>query len=66
MIARLFRRALTLARYRMARAAPRTITGRRPVVLCEADLDERLALRRASRVARSDASRKGWRTRRAR
>lgn len=64
MIFNLFRRLTTRARYRMARAAPLTITGRRPVILCEADLEERLARRRANRGARSAASRLGWSTRR--
>lgn len=59
-----FTRLITRARYRMARAAPLTIVGRRPVVLSEADLDARLAERRAHRAARSDGSRKGWETRR--
>lgn len=59
-----FTRFITRARYRIARAAPLTIAGRRPVVLCEADLDERLARRRANRGVRSAASQRGWSTRR--
>lgn len=56
-------RTITAIRFRMARAAPLTVAGRRPVVLTEADLDAALARRRAGREQRAAASRKGWETR---
>lgn len=57
-------RLIRRIRFRMGRAAPLTLAGRRPVVLTEADLDAALARRRANREARSAACRKGWATRR--
>lgn len=57
-------RTITAIRFRMARAAPLTVAGRRPVVLTEADLDACLERRRANRAARSAAARSGWATRR--
>ena len=56
-------RTITAIRFRMARAAPLTVAGRRPVVLTESDLDAALARRRAGREQRAAASRKGWATR---
>lgn len=52
-------------RFALGRAAPRTIAGRRPAIMSEAELDAALARRKADRKTRSDASRKGWDTRRA-
>lgn len=57
-------RTISAIRFRMARAAPLTVVGRRPVVLTEADLDAALGRRRANRAARSAACHKGWATRR--
>lgn len=52
-------------RFALARTAPLTVAGRRPVVLTEADLDKALARRREGRKARSQAAHKGWEKRRA-
>lgn len=52
-------------RFALGRAAPLTIADRRPAIMSEADLDAALARRKAARASRSEASLKGWHTRRA-
>jgi len=51
-------------RFALGRAAPLTIADRRPAIMSEADLDAALARRKTARAARSEASLKGWKTRR--
>lgn len=62
---RFIHRLIFRIRMMLGQAAPRTISGRRPVIFTQADLDAALAVRKARRPNRSAAALKGHATRRA-